>query len=43
MKAKSKVVKDQRELDACRYAELGKGSFKEVFVLANLSSAGPSP
>jgi len=40
MKAKAKVVKGQRELDMSLYAELGEGSFKEVFVLANVSSTG---
>jgi len=30
MKEKAKAVKEQKELDMCIYAELGKGSFKEV-------------
>jgi hypothetical protein len=40
MTAAAKVVKEQRELDKCIYADLREGSFKEVFVLANMSSAG---
>jgi hypothetical protein len=40
MKAKAKVVKEQKGLDTCIQTELGKGSFKEVFCLASMSSAG---